>query len=176
MKRVRLGGGIAGFAGLLALVEASGFHVRFLTDPVGPRGLPVLAGVLVLAAGIALAARPGQPAPSGHPEPDGTGGEGGAPGAAEPATPGEKGEVGGRGAWIRVGVLAGALLAYSALLPPLGFTLSTTGVLWLTGSLFGGRPLRALLTGCGLSVGLWLLFVEALGIALPVGWLWRVGG
>jgi putative tricarboxylic transport membrane protein len=135
-----------------ALAEATTFRVRFLTDPVGPRGFPALAAVLLLAAGVFLLA--------------------GREGAVD--------EVGGelgsdRGGVPRSVLLATALLAYAFLIPWLGFLVATVLALWATALLFDGRPVRGMAAALLVSVGLWLLFERALGIYLPVGMLWGLG-
>jgi putative tricarboxylic transport membrane protein len=172
MKMLRLAGIVASLVGFLALGIASTFHVRFLTDPVGPRGLPILAGILIMAAGISLAARPLLTRPLPMVEPEGSNEPGGERGPDEVPESGGAVVEDGRSETLRPLLLAATLAVYAMILPPVGFPLATTGALWATGRLFGGRSLPALLMGGGLSIALWFLFVGALGIALPVGWLW----
>lgn len=133
-----LGGSVA--------IEARTFRVAFLTDPLGPRALPLLVAGLLAACGLALLRRPG-------PEP------------AWPRAPG----------LFRGAAGAGVFLVYSLLMQPLGFGPSTVGAVAGLGILFGGPPRKVLLTGVVTTLLLWLLFVPLLGIPLPVGWLFTGG-
>ena len=152
---------------IAALAEATTFRVRFLTDPVGPRGFPVLAAVLLLVAGVSLVlARERKVSGVGDvAESDGLDGGG---------------EVGGSrglrwGGLPRSVVLTAALLAYAVLLPWLGFLLATALALWATALIFEGGPVRGMIASAVVSLGLWRLFEWALGIYLPVGMLWGLG-
>lgn len=163
MSAVR-GAGIAAMVlAAAALSEAVTFRVRFLTDPLGPRGFPFLAAGLLLVAGAALAWRP-QGA-----------------GVADAAV-----EVGGSEADLGRGsegrrippslLLAAGLLAYAFAIPWLGFVTSTMLVLFVTALLFGGPP-RPAVAGSGiLALGLWLLFDRALGVYLAPGMVWEALG
>jgi putative tricarboxylic transport membrane protein len=126
-------------------LEASTFDVAFLTDPVGPKALPLFVAAVLAAAGVAQLVRPDIE-------------------AAWPPGP----------VLLRVGAGAGVFLVYAAVLPVVGFFLSTTAAVAGLGMLFGGPPLRAALASAALTAGLWLLFVGALGLPLPVGDLWTL--
>jgi putative tricarboxylic transport membrane protein len=163
MKPIRVAAALSVTLAVVALGEATTFRVRFLTDPVGPRGLPLLAGSLLLVAGVALLREPRR-----QPEVvDGSleGLEASRSQPAEPSTYGLPPSV----------RLAAALLAYALLLPWVGFLMGTTLVLWVTAGLFGGRPRAGALAALVLATGLWLLFDRALGVFLPVGRIWVVG-
>ncbi len=164
MRRDRWAGALSVGLAIAALAEATTFRVRFLTDPVGPRGFPVLAAALLLVAGLSLA----------------MGREGEVGEVSEADGEDEVGEVGDDRAlrWMgfpRSLLLATALLAYAFLIPWLGFLLATVLALWVTALLFEGRPIRGMAAAMVFSVGLWLLFERALGIYLPVGMLWGLG-
>lgn len=133
-----LGGSVA--------LEARTFRVAFLTDPLGPRALPLLVAGLLGACGLVLLRRPGP----------------------EPAWPRAQG-------LLRGSAGAGVFLVYSLLMQPLGFGASTVGAVAGLGILFGGPPRRVLVTGIVTTVLLWLLFVPLLGIPLPTGWLFTGG-
>ncbi|QOL80144.1 tripartite tricarboxylate transporter TctB family protein [Pseudooceanicola spongiae] len=60
------------------------------------------------------------------------------------------------------------LIGYVLLLEPLGFPVSTTLATALLAALFGARAMRALATGLGTGVGLYLLFNNVLGLPLPL--------
>lgn len=151
------GGGPKGLPGtdrtaallLLALAAVVAWHSRtfrvaFLTDPLGPRALPLLAAGVLAVCGVVLLRRPGP----------------------EPAWP-------GRAGLARAARGAAVFALYGLLLEPLGFGVATTGAVAGLGILFGGRPRRTLLAGAVVSGALWLLFVVALGIPLPLGALFR---
>jgi putative tricarboxylic transport membrane protein len=129
--------------GLAIGIEALGFGVAFLTDPVGPKALPWLAAAALVLAGCRLALR------------------------ADTATPWPAGAV-----LTRMGLATGGLLLYGIVLPWLGFLLSTTLVVAALSHLFGAAPRHSLPAAAGLTVALWLLFARALALPLPIGDLW----
>lgn len=139
----RIAGGILALIGLATGLEATTFDVAFLTDPVGPKALPVLVAVILFGAGAEMSARP----------------------RAQVELPPT--------AAARRMALAGlAFLAYGLLLPWLGFFLSTSLVVAVLGLLFGGPRRGSALAGVGLAATLWLLFVVLLSLPLPIGDLW----
>lgn len=75
--------------------------------------------------------------------------------------------------WKRHGralLLAAGLFAYTRLLEPLGFLVSTFLYLTLSHVWLGERSrLRAIGIGLGVTLGLWLLFDRTLDLRLPVG-------
>ena len=144
MRRTdRIAGGALALSGIVVGLEATTFDVAFLTDPVGPKALPALVAITLLGAGVGMLARPRERVRL--PE----------------------------GAAARRMTLAGiAFLAYAALLPWLGFFLSTTLVVGVLGILFRGPRLGSAVTGLALSAVLWLLFVQLLSLPLPIGDLW----
>jgi len=136
----RIAGGLLVALGALVAWEARTFRVAFLTDPVGPRALPLLVAALLAGGGLVLLLRPSP----GRPWPEG-------------------------GALVRVGAAALVFALYSMLLEPIGFALTTPLAVSALGILFRGPPLRTLITGISVTVILWLLFALALGIPLPGG-------
>lgn len=132
---------------LLALavgLEATTFDVAFLTDPVGPKALPLLVAVLLGAGGLRTLLRPRRD---------------------QPGMP-------GRSALRRIAAAVLAFLLYAGALPWIGFFLSTTLVVAGLALLFGGPWKGGLAAGVTLSAALWLLFVALLSLPLPVGELW----
>lgn len=125
-------------------LEATTFDVVFLTDPVGPKALPVVVAVMLAVGGLRSLLRPRQ----------------------------EHQALPGHSVFPRIAVAVVAFLAYAATLPWLGFFLSTTGVVTGLAVLFGGPWKGGAITGLGLSAALWLLFVALLSLPLPVGELW----
>jgi putative tricarboxylic transport membrane protein len=140
----RVAGAALALLGLAVALEATTFDVLFLTDPVGPKALPLLSAAILVGSGVALMARPG------------TGG--GWP---------------GRDTLLRMAGAILAFGVYAALLAPLGFVLSTTATVTCLSMLFGGPWKRSLGAAMGLSVVLWYLFVWLLGLPLPLGAVWE---
>lgn len=62
-----------------------------------------------------------------------------------------------------------ALLAYAALLKPLGFPLATAAVIAIVAIVLDGPPLKSLIIGVVGSLSLWVLFDQLLG--LPIDFL-----
>jgi len=129
--------------GTVVAVEASTFNVAFLTDPVGPKALPLLVAVTLVFAGAWTAARPREA-------------------VRLPSRASLPGMI----------AAAGAFLVYAAALPWLGFFVSTSLVVTALALLYRGPILPSLASGVGLSAVLWILFVRALALPLPVGELW----
>jgi len=141
--------GAAGLAGALAVgIEALSFRVDFLTDPLGPKALPLFAAALLGAGSLVVLARP----------------------EANPGWP----AAGGR---TRLAAAVASFLAYAALLFPLGFFLATGLEGVVLSRLFGGKLTHSALAGVAISAALFVVFGWALGIALPMGAVWqRFGG
>lgn len=127
-------------AGVAAGLAAIRFRVAFITDPLGPRAFPWLAAGLLVAGAVGLALRPGSD-------------------AAWPEGPARR-----RVAWVVVG-----LVAWSVVMPILGFVPATTVLLAGLGRLFGAGVRGGLAAGLGVSTLLWALFGWGLGLPLPPG-------
>lgn len=119
------------------ILTASGIEDSFMSDPVGPRAFPyMVAGVVILTSLVMIL----------RPDPD----------QEWPTLP-------------MLGQLALALVVlggYSQAIAPAGFLLPTAIASGILAWQIDGRPLRAALTGVGLSVGLFLLFRVILGLGL----------
>lgn len=139
----RLPGLVLIAAGLACGVEALTFNVAFLTDPVGPKALPLLVAVILTGSGIHATMRPAS----------------------------ESAPITGR-TFPRVGAAVAAFLLYALALPWVGFFLSTTFVVATLSRLFGADLRPAVAAAAALSGGLWLIFVFGLGLPLPIGDLW----
>jgi putative tricarboxylic transport membrane protein len=139
----RVAGAALAIAGLAIALEATTFEVAFLTDPVGPKALPLVAAVILFAAGATLLLRPRASSPW-------------------PSAP----------VLGRMAGATGVFLAYALVLEPMGFVLATTGTMAALSRLFGGAWLKSVVAAFALSVVLWYLFVWVLGLPLPMGLLW----
>jgi putative tricarboxylic transport membrane protein len=139
----RITGGVLALLGAAVALEATTFDVSFMTDPVGPKALPFLVAVMLIVAGLRALTRPRE----------------------ELSFP-------GRGTLLRVAGAVAAFLLYAVALPWVGFFLSTTLVVTALSLLYQGPPARSVFSAAVLSGALWLLFVRALSLPLPVGDLW----
>jgi len=138
--------------GLVTVTVALGYvlgatHIQtsFLSDPVGPRTFPYMIGGVMALCGLAVLARP---------DPD-------------PRWPGPR-------AFAALALTVATLVAYAYLLKPLGFLIPTALAAGFLSYRISPRPVHAMATGVGLSVGLYLLFRYALGLglfAVPKTWL-----
>lgn len=127
---------------LLWLYQSFTLKVMFLSDPVGPKVIPMaLAGLLFLLSVLLFFQSE--------------------PAVAWPAP----------GAWANVFVILLSFLIYGSLLAFLGFMLATSLETAFVSWRFGARFGLALLTGLGVSLALYILFVFILGISLPTGTL-----
>ncbi len=167
---------VAGMAlaatGCVAGFLATDFQVRFITDPVGPRALPLLAAGLLLLGGATMAWRPetrASPAPGASP------GAVGAPDGLQAAPPEGRDASAVPGA-LRPLLAVAAMALVPLLFPELGFVLSVGLALAVIARLAGGSALESAAAALGLSGGLYLLFVYVLGVPLPVGRLFLAGG
>ncbi len=124
-------------------LEATTFDVAFMTDPVGPKALPVLVAASLAAAGLVAVLRP------------------------QAVVDIPEGPI-----LLRMAGATVAFLAYAAALPVLGFFTATTLVVTALSLLYRGPLLPSLAAAALLSAGLWLLFVRLLTLPLPVGDLW----
>ena len=141
--RDRLPGLALILAGIASGLEATTFDVAFLTDPVGPKALPLLVATVLVLSGVQTAARP----------------------KTDVQWPGPT-------SCVRSAASVAAFLVYALALPWIGFVLSTALVLAALSGLFGAGLRTAVPAAAIVAAGLWLLFVQLLGLPLPIGELW----
>jgi putative tricarboxylic transport membrane protein len=139
----RLVGAVLVLLGLAMGVEATTFDVAFVTDPVGPKALPLLAAGTLVLAGVHAIWRPRE----------------------------RDGSAGGSATW-KVAAAAAAFLGYGLTLSFLGFFTATTLVVATLSILYGAPPAKGFAAAALLAAGLWLLFVLLLALPLPIGTLW----
>lgn len=139
--------------GLVILVVALAYgagatqiQTSFLSDPLGPKAFPMLVAAVAAICGIVVILRP-------DPDPDW-------PGLAT---------------ILALGFAIVVLVGYAYALKPLGFLIPTAICAGVLSYQISRRPIPAILSGLGLSVGLFLLFRYALGLetlrAVPKSWL-----
>ena len=83
--------------------------------------------------------------------------------------------------WRALALLGAGLVANLVLIGPLGFSIAATAQFVLVAAAFGSRrPLRDLVLALVLTLAVWFLFVEALGVnigaGLLEGWVLRLMG
>ncbi len=137
--------------GALALWQAASIPASPLYAQVGPTLVPyaVAAGLVLLGAGLLAAAL--------------RGGWSHALDGAEEAPPANR---------RALGLMAAGLLANLALIGPFGFSIAAAAQFVLVAAAFGSRSLaRDLPLAVLLCLGVWFLFVEALGVNIGAGLL-----
>ena len=118
---------------------ASAFQIQasFMSDPVGSKTFPIAVGSVAIICGLVMLLRPDE----------------------EPDWPGLR----TLGA---MAVAAAVMVAYAYTLKPLGFLIPTAVTAGILSYQITPRPVPALATGLGLSLGLFALFKFVLGLGL----------
>lgn len=126
-------------------MAAANIPTSFLVDPVGPKLFPRLISAVAALCALLIFIKPDE----------------------EPEWP-------SMGIWFRLAIALGVLVAYAYTLKPLGFLIPTAVAAGVLSYQIQSRWLAAVLTGIGLSGGLFIIFKFALGLSLfavPRGWL-----
>lgn len=137
MRSDRILGLVVVVAALGYLASAAQIQSSFFSDPMGPRAFPYLVGGLILICGLVFIFRP-------DPSPDW-------PDARR---------------WAALAIAAAVLVAYAFALKPLGFLLPTAIAGSILSYQIAPRVVPAIIAGCGLSVGLFVVFKFVLGLSL----------
>ncbi len=130
--------GLVIFGVALAYVaSALQIQTSFLSDPVGSKVFPIIIGSIAALATLVLLIKPDE----------------------DPEWP--------HGAtWLHLGIAVAVLVAYAYSLKPLGFLIPTAIASGVISYQISPRLQTAVLTGAGLSVGLFAIFKYALGLGL----------
>ena len=72
-----------------------------------------------------------------------------------------------------MGLILVSILVYAQLIVPLGFLVSTTLVMIALALVFGGPPLKAILSCTTFSIAIYYLFSNILKLGLPTGTVWE---
>lgn len=147
--------GVCAFLALLGtavIVDGLGIpHITSSTDPVGPRAVPVILGVLLLVVAALYAV---DVARGGHGEPEA----------------GEDVDLSQGSDWRTVVLLIGAFVVNAVLIERLGWVISGTLLFWGTAFALGNRHyVRNLLIAVTLSLTTFYAFAIGLGVNLPAG-------
>jgi len=137
MASDRIFGLVALLVALAYLASATQIQTSFLADPVGPKAFPMLISGIAALCSLVLILRP-------DPDPD------------WPAMR----------TWGALLIAVVVLVGYAYALKPLGFLIPTAIAAAILSYQISPRALPAVLSGLGLSVGLFLLFKFALGLGL----------
>jgi len=133
----RLFGLVTLMVALAYIASATQVQTSFLSDPVGPKTFPIIIGCVAALSALVMMFRPD---PS-------------------PQWPGVR-------SLISLCVALIVLVAYAYALKPLGFIIPTAITAAILSYQISSRAGPALISGVGLSVGLFLLFKFALGLGL----------
>lgn len=137
MASDRIFGLVVLFVALAFIASATQIQTSFLADPVGPKSFPILTAAIIVICALVVILRPDE----------------------DPQWP-------GLSTFAALAVAAFVLVVYAFSLKPFGFILPTFLAAAILSYQLRPRPLPAILTGAGLSVGLFALFKFALGLGL----------
>jgi putative tricarboxylic transport membrane protein len=141
-----------GLLGVFVLVDASRIGAASSSnDPIGPRPVPILLGVLLVVVAVLYAVDVAR------------GGRG-----EEEA--GEDVDLSTRADWKTIVMLAAAFVLNALLIQPLGWVISGSVLFWGSAFALGNRHhLRGLAIGIALSLATFYAFAIGLGVNLPAG-------
>lgn len=142
---------LVGVLGIVVLVGAARITVPGTSNTIGPRFFPYVLGVLLLVVTVLLliAIARGDRAPMDESE------------DVDPTA---------RTDWRPVAVIAVAFAAHALLINVVGWPLAVTAMFLVVAKALGAPGwIRPALAGGIVSVAIWLIFVKALGVALPGG-------
>lgn len=147
--------GVCGFlavVGVLVIVDAARIrHIANSNDPIGPKPVPIVLGVLLLVVAVLYAVDVAR----------------GGTGAAEE---GEDVDVTSAIDWRTVLLLIGAFVVNLALIEPLGWVISGTLLFWGSAFALGSRHhIRNVFIAAALSLTTFYAFAIGLGVNLPAG-------
>ncbi len=137
MASDRIFGLVATVLALAYIVSANQTQTSFLTDPVGPKGFPILIGIVWAICGMVMVLRPDK----------------------EPDWP----VLRTFGALAFAVII---LIGYAYALKPLGFLLPTAVAAGILSYQISPKSKNAIFAGIGLSIGLFIIFKFALGLGL----------
>ncbi|UCH27811.1 MAG: tripartite tricarboxylate transporter TctB family protein [Trueperaceae bacterium] len=119
---------------------ASRLKAGFGADPLGPKVFPFMLAITLFLVALAIIFR------------------------VDPNPPWPR-----LGTWFNLVFVTISFIAYAYLLVPIGFIAATTLETTFVSQRFGAKAWQAIVTGLLASLGMYVLFVYALGIPLPVG-------
>ena len=138
--------------GVVVIVDASRIGVvTSSNDPIGPRAMPFVVGILLLVGSVFYALDVAR-------------------GGVGEQEAGEDVELGQAADWKTVGLLAGAFALNAVLIEPLGWVISGALLFFMSAFALGNRHhVRGLAIGLALSLLTFYAFAIGLGVNLPAG-------
>lgn len=136
----RIFGGIGVALAAFYIWQATVIEESFIQDPVGPKGFPIIIGVLLAVSSLVILFRP---------DPD----------ADWPAS----------GRLLEIAFVVAVMLAYALALPTAGFVVATAIASAILSWRLGAHPGAAALAGIAISVGIYVAFHMILGLSLAKG-------
>jgi len=133
----RIFGLVAALLALTYIVSASQIQTSFLTDPVGPKGFPILIGIVAAICALFMVFKPDP----------------------EPEWPVAR-------TFGALAIAVAILIGYAFALRPLGFIVPTAITAGILSYQISPRWKQAIFAGVALSVGLFIVFKFALGLGL----------
>lgn len=133
----RIFGILVGLVALGFMFSATKVQTSFLSDPVGPKLFPIIIAVVALLCAVSIIINPDK----------------------DPVWPPLK-------VFLSLAVCTAVLIGYAYSLKPFGFLFPTAVCTAVLSYQIHPRVTSAILTGIGLSIGLFLLFRYALGLSL----------
>jgi putative tricarboxylic transport membrane protein len=141
----RLFGVVMLVSSIAYFIASASIPTGFLVDPVGPKLFPRLVSAVAALCAMLIILNPDD----------------------EPHWP-------AAATWFKLLIALSVLVAYAYTLKPLGFLIPTAITAAVLSYQIHSRALPAVLTGLGLSAGLYIIFKFALGLSLlavPKGWI-----
>ena len=141
----RIFGLVVALLALTYIVSASQIQISFLADPVGPKGFPILIGIVGAISALFMVFKPDP----------------------EPKWPAAR-------TFAALAIAVVILVGYAFALRPLGFILPTAITAGILSYQISPRWKHATVAGIALSIGLFIIFKFALGLGLvpfPKGFL-----
>jgi putative tricarboxylic transport membrane protein len=136
----RIFGGIGIALAAFFIWQATVIEESFIQDPVGPKGFPIIIGVLLGLSSLVMILRP-------DPDPD------------WPTA----------GRLLEIAFAVVVLIAYALALPTTGFVIATAVASAILSWRLGAHPVPAVLAGIAIAVGIYVVFHLILGLSLAKG-------
>lgn len=136
----RIMGGLGLLLAIFFIWQATLIKESFISDPVGPKIFPIIIGVLVGISSLAIFFKPDE----------------------EPEWP-EFSRL------FEVGMTVAVMIAYAYALPLIGFVVSTAFAAGFLSWRLGTPPIKAVIAGVTIAVGIYVVFHLILGLSLARG-------
>ncbi|TPW26264.1 tripartite tricarboxylate transporter TctB family protein [Pararhizobium mangrovi] len=136
----RIFGGLGVLLAAFYIWQATLIKESFIQDPIGPKTFPIIIGLVLGAASLVMIFQPDD----------------------EPFWP-------SAGRLVEVLMAAVVMLAYSALVSSVGFIVTTTVVAAYLAWRLGAHPLKAVMAGLLIAVGIYIIFHLVLGLSIARG-------